>query len=320
MRKCGGTIRGIIRPGGPVQAQFSIIIVNMNAADFLEECLKSILATKGDVPVEIILVDNGSTDRSLEIAKALVPDIVLLPQKVNVGYVKANNLGLVKATGKYTMFLNNDTELYAGCLSELGDFLDSHPEVGAISGQILNPDGTDQGCARRFPSVMNGLFGRRSVLTRWFPHNRWSRRFLVGRYHSGDEPFEVEILSAACLVARTDLAKKLGGMDTDFQLYWVCAEMCNRVRLEGYKVFCVPRAQLIHYEGKGGSTKTFRQRCRMTIAFNRDAYLAYIKVHALGTFHPRRLFAAMALSLRAASLMVFQLLRPNKATSSGGSN
>ena len=300
--------------GQPIQ--FSIVIVNMNAADFLEKCLDSIIKTKGDSTVEIILVDNGSTDRSLEIARQLIPDLKLLPQSSNIGYVRANNLGLRQATGRYTMFLNNDTELYAGCLTELASFLDAHPDVGAISPQILNPDGTDQGCARRFPSMINGLFGRRSVLTRLWPHNRWSRRFLVSRNHQGDESFEVEILSAACLVMRTELAKKLNGMDEDFQHYWVCAEMCSRVRAGGDRVFCVPRARLVHYEGKGGGTKTFRQRCRMTIAFNRDAYLAYIKVHRLAPLHPKRLFAAFALSMRAGCLMALQILRPGRATSS----
>ena len=299
---------------------FSIIVVNMNSADFLEACLRSIVETRGETPVQIILVDNGSTDRSLQIAREIVPDIILLCQKKNIGYVPANNLGLQHATGMYTMFLNNDTTLFDGCLSELASFLDSRPDVGAVSPQILNEDGTDQGCARRFPSMINGIFGRRSVLTRLFPNNPWSKRFMVGRHYTGNEPFEVEILSAACLVTRTDLAKKLRGMDEDFQLYWVCAEMCHRVSVAGYKVFCVPRSRLIHFEGKGGSTKTFRQRCRMTIAFNHDAYLAYVKVHALSRFAPRRLFAASALTARALCLMAVQLTRPGRATSSGGRN
>ena len=299
---------------------FSIVIVNMNAAAFLEGCLRSIAATRGDLAVQIILVDNGSTDESLSVAERLAPDAILLRQSRNIGYVPANNVGLAHATGRYVMFLNNDTELFPGCLQELAAFLDSHPEAGAVSGQILNPDGTDQGCARRFPSVVNGVFGRRSVLTRLFPDNPWSRRFMVGRHHEGDEPFEVDILSAACLVVRTDLAKRLEGMDEDFQLYWVCAEMCHRVLTAGYTVVCVPRAKVVHYEGKGGSTRTFRQRSRMTIAFNRDAYLAYVKVHALPPLHPRRLFAALALSMRATCLMAWQLARPGRATSSGGSN
>jgi GT2 family glycosyltransferase len=298
----------------------SIVIVNMNAAAMLRQCLKSILDTQGGLRVQVIVVDNGSRDASLEVARATYPDVVLLPQPTNIGYVRANNEGLEVATGRSVMFLNNDTELHPGCLAELVSFFDAHPTVGAASGQILNPDGTDQGCARRFPTPMNGLFGRRSVLTRWFPNNPWSKRFMVGRNHQGDEPFAVEILSAACLVLRTDLAKQLGGMDEDFTLYWVCAEICSRVRSRGYDVYCVPRAKLVHYEGHGGSTKTFRQRCQMTVAFNRDAYLAYVKVHGLRRLSPRRVFAACALTTRALCLMAVQLLRPTRATSSGGVN
>lgn len=303
-----------------IPPDFSIVIVNLNAAAFLSECLESIEATRADVTCQVILVDNGSKDNSLQVARERMPDICILPQASNVGYVPANNIGLRSATGRYVMFLNNDTRLLPGCLSELRSFLDSSPGAGVVSPQILNEDGTDQGCARSFPSVMNGLFGRRSLLTRVFPRNRWSRRYMVCRNQTGEEPFEVQILSAACLVAPRGLTEQLRGFDEVFRLYWVCAEFCHRVRETGRTAWCVPRARIIHYEGKGGSTKTFRQRCRMTVAFNRDAYLAYIKVYGLGPAHPRRLFAGLALTGRTVALLVLQMLRPAAPTSSGGRN
>jgi N-acetylglucosaminyl-diphospho-decaprenol L-rhamnosyltransferase len=298
----------------------SIIIVNMNTADWLQQCLVSISQTKGSVGLEVILIDNASTDLSIEVAQQVYPEIYVLPQLRNVGYVPANNLGLASATGRYVMFLNNDVRVYPGCFQELVSFLDDHPDVGAVSGQILNPDGSDQGCARRFPTVMNGLFGRRSLLTRLFPRNPWSKRYMIGRQVIDDHPFEVEILSSACLVLRAELAKDLGGMDEDFKLYWVDAELCSRVRQRGYKVYCVPRAKIMHYEGQGGSTKTWRQRCRATLCFHQDAYRAYYKVYHLPRFHPRRLFAAIVLSVKASGMIVLQFLRPGKATSSGGRN
>lgn len=301
-------------------AELSIIIVNMNTADWLQQCLASIKQTMGDVGLQVILIDNASTDNSIEVARQVYPQLHLLPQSRNIGYVPANNLGLASATGRYVMFLNNDVRVYPGCFHELVGFLDKHPNAGAVSGQILNPDGSDQGCARRFPTVMNGLFGRRSLLTKWFPRNPWSTRYMVGRHVAHDEPFEVEILSSACLVLRTDLARDLGGMDEDFQLYWVDAELCSRVRERGYNVYCVPRAKIMHYEGQGGSTKTLRQRFRATVCFHRDAYRAYYKVHHLSPLHPRRLFAAIALTLKASGMIVLQCLRPDRATSSGGRN
>ncbi len=298
---------------------WSVVIINMNARDFLLDCIRSLQSQSGR-PAEIILVDNASIDGSVEAAEAICPGLISLPQSRNLGYVPANNVGLEVATGRYVMFLNNDAALEPGCLEELTRFLESRPEVGAISGQILNPDGSDQGCARSFPSVANGLFGRRSALTRWFPNNPWSKKFMVGRHREDDEPFEVEILSSACIAFRREVAVELGGMDEDFDLYWVDAEMCGRVRRRGLSVYCVPRARIVHHEGSGGSTATFRQRLRRTIGFHRDAYLAYRKVHQLHAFDPRRWFAATALTGRASILALLQLLRPGRATSSGGQN
>ncbi len=253
----------------------SIVIVNMNAADMLARCLTSIEQTRGGLQVQTILVDNASMDHSIEAARSACPEVVVLRQARNEGYVLANNLGLAVATGRHVMFINNDTELRAG-----------------------NPDGSDQGTARRFPTAANALFGRRSLLTRWFPDNPWSRRYLMGRQRADDGPFEVEILSSACLVVRTDLARELGGMDEDFRLYWVDAELCSRVRDRGFQIYCIPASKIVHFEGQGGSTRTFRQRCRSTIGFHRDAYLAYTKSRHLGWRHPQRLLAGTGIALR----------------------
>ncbi len=299
---------------------FSILIVNRNADELLRQCLESLVATTEDVSVEVILVDNASTDDSLATARGIFPELVELRQTTNIGYVRANNIGLERATGKYLLYLNNDTKMLPGCLSRLRDFFQQQPRSGAVSPQILNPDGTDQGVARNFPTFMNGLFGRRSVLTRVFPHNPWTRRYMIGRHHRGEASFECEMLSAACLAVPTALARDLSGFDEDFTHYWVDSEFVGRVRKRGYRAYCVPSAKIIHFEGSGGSTSTFRQRCRMTIGFNRDAYLAYVKVLELAPYHPMRLFAAMALTIRAFLLMSAQLLRPGRATSSGGKN
>jgi len=302
------------------QFDLSIVIVNMNSVEVLAPCLASIRQNRGSVRVQVILVDNGSRDESLAAAEREFPGIDVLPQARNLGYVPANNVGLRMALAPYTMFLNNDTLILPGCLEAIVEWLDKNPKAGAASGQILNSDGTDQGTARRFPSVANGLFGRRSLLTRWFPNNRWSRNYMLGRQTSTERPFEVEILSSACMVVRTELACELHGMDEDFQLYWVDAEMCSRIARRGFGVWCIPSAKIVHYEGQGGSTKTFRQRLRSTVAFHRDAYHAYTKVYKLSTWHPRALAAAVLLETRCAVLMTLQLLRPSRATSSGGKN
>src|SRR5262245_59542431 len=208
------------------QPDLSIILISFNSAGWLRRCLASIVANPGSKTLEILLVDNGSRDDSLEVARTMWPDAILLPQAANVGYVKANNIALTRAAGRYVMFLNNDTEILPQCFDEIVDFMDAHPEAGLVGPTLLNPDGSDQGTARRFPTILNGIFGRRSMVTRYFPNNRWSRKYMIGRNHAGDEPFEVDIQSAACIVLPTPLAVALRGMDEDFSLYWVDAEMC----------------------------------------------------------------------------------------------
>ena len=288
----------------------------MNAVALLRACLQSIDNTRGAVTVQAIVVDNGSVDGSLEMVQREFPHAVLLPQGRNIGYVPANNVGMRCAAGRLMMYLNNDTEVTPGALSELVAFMDTHPMVGAISGKVCNPDGSDQGVARRFPSLMNGFFGRRSFLTRRFPNNPWSARYMICLHQPDDGPFEVDILSAACMLVRTVQARRLNGFDESFTLYWVDAEMCGRIKRLGFSIWCVPRAQIFHFEGHGGSTSTFKRRLRMTIAFNRDAYLAYWKYKGYGLLHPMRWLALLILSARTVLLLGLQLLRPNRATSS----
>jgi GT2 family glycosyltransferase len=298
----------------------TILIVNRNSAHYLTDCLRSVRETIGDVSAELILVDGSSTDDSVAVAQRLWPSVKVISVPEKLGYVKANNVGLKEARGRYTMYLNSDTVIYPGTFQELVGFLDQHREVGAASGVILNPDGSDQGVIRRFPSVMNGIFGRRSLLSRVFPKNRWYKRYMQSRSENGAEPFETEILSAASMVVRTDLARELGGMDERFRFYWVDVEMCCRIARKGFRIFCVPRARIMHYEGKGGSTNTFRKRLAMNVAFNQGAYLAYVSYHRLGKLDPRRLLVKGVLLARMFLLALVQCFRPSKATSSGGAN
>jgi N-acetylglucosaminyl-diphospho-decaprenol L-rhamnosyltransferase len=298
----------------------TILIVNRNSTSYLNLCLRSIRETVGDLSAELVLVDGSSTDNSVALAKGLWPSatVIVVPEKL--GYVRGNNVGLKQATGRYTMFLNSDTVVYPAAFQHLIQFMDDHPEVGAASGTILNSDGSDQGVIRHFPTIMNGIFGRRSWLSKLFPNNRWYRQYMQSRQEQSMEPFQTEILSACSMVVRTELVRKLGGLDERFHFYWVDAELCCRLARNGFKIFCVPRARIMHHEGKGGSTSTFAKRLQMNIAFNHDAYLAYVEYHRFSQWDPRRLFARLILTARMILLIVAQFLRPSKATSSGGAN
>jgi GT2 family glycosyltransferase len=298
----------------------TILIVNWNSASYLNACLRSILGSLGGLSAELVLVDGSSTDNSVAVVTELWPSAKVIRVPELLGYVRGNNVGLKQARGRYTMLLNSDTVIYPGAFEHLVGFMDQHPEVGAASGRILNADGSDQGVIRRFPSIMNGIFGRRSWLSRLFPNNRWYRQYMQSRREHSLEPFPTEILSACSMVVRTALVRELGGMDERFRFYWVDAELCCRLARHGHKVFCVPRALVMHDEGKGGSTSSFAKRLKMNLAFNHDAYLAYTEYHQLGKWDARRLLAKLMLTTRMLLLIGAQLLHPSRATSSGGAN
>lgn len=303
------------------QPAITILIVNWNSAAYLRHCLRSINETIGDISAELLLVDATSTDDSVAVARELWPSLRLITVPESLGYVKANNVGLQAARGKYTMYLNSDTIIQPGAFQGILEFLEANPNVAAASGTILNADGTDQGVIRQFPSIMNGLFGRRSILSRWFPNNPWYRRYMQSRRQGANlEPFDTEMISACSMVVRTELTRALGGFDERFRFYWVDGELCARFLQNGHRVCCVPRARVIHYEGKGGSTGTFKKRLQMNLAFNEGAYLAYVSHHRLHPLDPRRFLVRYILVARMIALAILQFLRPGKATSSGGAN
>ena len=122
------------------------------------------------------------------------------------------------------------------------------------------------------------------------------------------------------MLVRTALLKELGGMDERFKFYWVDAELCGRIARRGFGVYCVPRAKIMHHEGKGGSTSTFAKRLKMNVAFNQGAYLAYVEYRQIGPYDPRRLAAKLILTARTILLTVGLIFRPFRAASSGGRN
>src|SRR6266850_3605977 len=131
----------------------SIVIVNLNEEGYLRDCLRSIRSTCGSLGLQVIIVDNGSQDNSVSVARTEFPGCIVLEQERNIGYVRANNVAIPEATGRYFLYLNNDTVLHPRCLETLVRFMDEHDDAGAASPMILNADGTDQGTARNFPTV-----------------------------------------------------------------------------------------------------------------------------------------------------------------------
>lgn len=283
----------------------SIILVSYNARQFLQTCLRTILVGAYPWPLEILVVDNASSDGSAELVQSRFPSVTLIPAGKNLGFAKANNLAFASAHGDYLLLLNTDTEVQGDALVRLVRFLDQHPEAGIVSGRLVYPDLRDQGVARTFPTPMNALFGRRSLLTRLFPNNRYARQYLLSRRHSTATPFEADWVSGACLLFRRRLLEQLGGLDERFWMYWEDADFCYRAKQGGWRVFCVPEAVVVHHEGRSSGG---RGNWKTIVEFNRSAYRYYRK-HYLKPRHPATVLAAVFLSMRTVALLCARAVR-----------
>ncbi len=276
----------------------SIIVVNYNGGERFVRCIASTFEHRPEAPVQVIVSDNASVDGSADRVEELHPEVELLRNESNLGLCKAFNRGLRRAKGKYVLSLDNDTRLLPGALEGLIRYLETHEEVGAAGGKLLNPDMSIQRAARGQPSAWNALFGRRSFLTRVFPGNPFTRRYLMLEHAESSEPFEVDWSSLAALMVKKDVLDSIGGLDEDYFVYWSDADLCARIRRRGWKIFSVPTALIVHDESLAG--RKGRQSTRMVVDFHKGAYRHYVRNRLQGIWRfPMMIVAFVGLSLRA---------------------
>lgn len=252
--------------------QLSVIVTNRNTKDVLRACLSSLRADLARGLVEVIVVDNGSTDGSPQMVTADFPEVRLLALPENRGFAVANNLGMRLARGRYFLVLNSDTEIRGDALLRICEFMDAHPDVGALGPKLLNTDGSLQYSCRRFPSFRTALFHRYSLMTRFFPKNRYSSQYLmtdVGHDHIMD----VDWVSGAALVVRREIFETLGGFDEHFFMYAEDVDWCYRIKQAGWRVVYFPEAEIVHHIG----TSTRLVPYAMTFERHRSMWRFYRK-------------------------------------------
>lgn len=290
----------------------SLIAISLNSRAFLRECIGSLhAATWRAVSYEIIVVDNGSTDGTPAMLRAEYPEVRLVANTSNAGYCKAGNQGAAVANGRYLLFLNDDTLMIDDAIASLVEWADAHG-AAMIGSRLLNTDGSDQfSSGRRFTTPAAAFFGRKSLLTRLFPHAAFAREYLLSDLVLGPEPYEVDWLSAAAMMVRRDVFDTVGGLAEDYY-YFHEQVFCARVKKAGGRIFLHPQSRIIHHEGVGSGVRTRRIRRRHIVAFHSAAYRWFCEHHAFGTMHPVRLATAAGLAARAACLMAIDALKPEQ--------
>lgn len=237
------------------QPRISILLILYNKAEYTYQCLETIKA-HADVPYEIILVDNGSTDATDQLTNKL-RNVELIRIPDNVGFLKGCNLGAKRTRGEWILFLNNDTQITPGLLSSLLDTAGKHPDCGAVGGKLIFPDGKLQEAG--------------SIL--------WNDGSAMG-YGRGDDPFkpeysyvkEVDYCSGACMLVNNKIFKSAGMFDDEFSpAYYEEADLSTRIWQLGYKVLYQPSATVIHYEF--GSSGSWEEAIQLQIQ-NREKFIS----------------------------------------------
>lgn len=243
----------------------SVIIVSWNHATWLPECVSSLRGQSGGIPVEIIVVDSGSHDRTLEVADSLGARVVACE---NHGFAYANNRGLEHVTGEWVLFLNPDTRVVEGTLRDLVSAAASHPRLAIAGVRQLSADGELEWSIRRSPSPIRWLseaLGSESLP--WRLRSWAGERVLDAACYAHET--RIDWTSGSCMLARTDVVRRIGGMDERFFLYSEEPDLSLRASKLDWETWHLPTLTIVHYGGNEGSDP----RLTAQLAYARRLYL-----------------------------------------------
>lgn len=225
----------------------TVIIVNTNTGPFLQTCVRSLFENTPEVPLEVIMVDNASTDSSLVPIKAAFPRVKILYNDHNAGFAAACNRGIRHAQGRYILLLNPDTEVFPGAISKTLAFLRRTPPAGIVGCRLLDETGEPYSSYRTFPTAWDYLFDS-LFLTKLFPGSKlFGRFYLTNRTFT--KPTEVDVVQGSFFLFKLELLKDIGLLDERFFVYTEERDYCYRAKAAGWKVYFYPDAEVVHIGG-----------------------------------------------------------------------
>ena len=230
----------------------SVIIVNYNVEYFLEQCLNSVIMASEKLNVEVFVVDNNSIDGSVKMLKKKFPSVLLIENKKNYGFSKANNQAIEKAQGRNILLLNPDTVVEESTFKKVVDFMDENPDAGGLGVRMVDGKGNFLPESKRGLPTPKVAFFKIFGLSKLFPKSK-----LFGSYHLGylneHEINQVDVLSGAFLLFKKEVSDKIGMLDEAFFMYGEDIDFSYRITQGGYHNYYYPETSIIHY--KGESTK-----------------------------------------------------------------
>jgi hypothetical protein len=244
----------------------SVVIVNWNTRDLVLKCLRSLDAATENLSAEVFVVDNGSTDGSVAAIRQVFPEVVVVPNRRNLGFARANNKALRRARGKYILLLNSDVILRGDTVAALMQFMEETPLAGMAGAQLLNSDGSKQNSFDNFPTLLSEGFNKsllRILLPRRFPSKRVTT----------SSPLEVESVIGACVLVRREAIEAVGLLDEGYFFFMEETDWCYRMMENGWRVYIVPRAEAVHVQG--ATVQTVKGRAK--VEYYRSRYLFFRK-------------------------------------------
>ena len=239
------------RAGTPL----SVVIVSWNTRELTLAALRSFLPAD-DLVLEVVLVDNASTDGSADAVEAAFPDVRVIRNDCNLGFAGGVNVGLRASRHPLVLLLNPDTRVVHGALARLIAYADTHPEAGIVGPRVLNEDGTLQSSRFRFPSLLNQLLAA-TYLYKLLPGSRFFNRERFGG-HAVDAPEPVDAVSGCCFLVRLSVIDAVGVLDEAFFMYAEETDFCYRARQAGFEVHYAPVGEIVHL--RGGSSRLASRR------------------------------------------------------------
>ncbi len=231
----------------------SVVIVTYNSMPPLEDCLRSLKEGINGTNLEVVNVDNSSTDNSPEVVRRYFPDATIIRNDTNVGFGRACNIAAEKASGDYLLFLNPDLQIDNDSIERLLAVCRKQERVGTAVGRMRFPDGTFQATCRRLPGFNNMVFSRGSIFSRVANANG---HYTLPDY---DQVTAVPAAAGTMMMIRKKLFDEVGGFDSRFFMFMEDVDLCLRLGLLGYRNYFVPEAGAVHLWGRGSRAGKFRR-------------------------------------------------------------
>lgn len=266
-------------------ADLSIIIVNYNTCDLLQDCLRSVYKSSGNITFQTIVVDNASTDGSVKMVEAEFPQVDMIASTINGGFAYANNLGLKHAgfadngtpqpnAPRYALLLNPDTLLPPTALADMIAFMDSHPDTGAAGPKLVRPDGSlDMACRRAFPTPEVSFY-RMVGLSKLFPGSKKFGRYNMS-FANPDELLEVDSVVGAFMMVRREAIAQAGLLDETYFMYGEDLDWAYQIKANNWKIFYNPAVTVTHVKRASSKSSPKAQ-----IEFYRAMDIFYRKFYA----------------------------------------